>query len=117
MRELPADTSTAEAAAAAVGAPAGSIVKSLIFMAEGSPLLVHSRALADAVGHELGAGYRVELGMRYGEPSLAGALDALVAADVERVAVLPLFPQEAGSSSGSDSEPGNMHATDNRSTR
>lgn len=40
VRELPADTSTAEAAAEAVDAPAGSIVKSLVFLAEGAPLLV-----------------------------------------------------------------------------
>lgn len=40
VRELPADTSTAEAAAQAVGAPQGSIVKSLIFLADGAPVLV-----------------------------------------------------------------------------
>jgi prolyl-tRNA editing enzyme YbaK/EbsC (Cys-tRNA(Pro) deacylase) len=40
VHELPADTSTAEAAARAVDAPQGSIVKSLIFMADGTPLLV-----------------------------------------------------------------------------
>jgi prolyl-tRNA editing enzyme YbaK/EbsC (Cys-tRNA(Pro) deacylase) len=40
IRELPADTSTAEAAARAVDAPLGSIVKSLIFLADGVPLLV-----------------------------------------------------------------------------
>lgn len=40
VRELPADTSTAEAAARAVNAPQGSIVKSLIFLAGGAPLLV-----------------------------------------------------------------------------
>jgi prolyl-tRNA editing enzyme YbaK/EbsC (Cys-tRNA(Pro) deacylase) len=40
VRELPADTSTAEAAALAVDAPVGSIVKSLIFLADGKPLLV-----------------------------------------------------------------------------
>lgn len=40
VRELPADTSTAEAAACAVGAPLGSIVKSLVFLADGAPLLV-----------------------------------------------------------------------------
>jgi prolyl-tRNA editing enzyme YbaK/EbsC (Cys-tRNA(Pro) deacylase) len=38
--ELPADTSTAESAALAVDAPQGSIVKSLIFLADGQPLLV-----------------------------------------------------------------------------
>jgi prolyl-tRNA editing enzyme YbaK/EbsC (Cys-tRNA(Pro) deacylase) len=40
IRELPADTSTAEAAAQAVGAPLGSIVKSLVFLADGAPMLV-----------------------------------------------------------------------------
>jgi len=40
VRELPADTSTAEAAARAVNAPQGSIVKSLIFLADGAPILV-----------------------------------------------------------------------------
>jgi prolyl-tRNA editing enzyme YbaK/EbsC (Cys-tRNA(Pro) deacylase) len=40
VRELPADTSTAEAAARAVDAPLGSIVKSLLFLADGQPLLV-----------------------------------------------------------------------------
>jgi prolyl-tRNA editing enzyme YbaK/EbsC (Cys-tRNA(Pro) deacylase) len=40
VQELPADTSTAEAAARAVDAPVGSIVKSLVFLADGKPLLV-----------------------------------------------------------------------------
>jgi len=40
VRELPADTSTAEAAARTVAAPLGSIVKSLVFLADGMPLLV-----------------------------------------------------------------------------
>jgi signal transduction histidine kinase/prolyl-tRNA editing enzyme YbaK/EbsC (Cys-tRNA(Pro) deacylase) len=40
VRQLPADTSTAEAAAQAVNAPLGSIVKSLVFLADGVPLLV-----------------------------------------------------------------------------
>jgi signal transduction histidine kinase len=40
VRELPVDTGTAEAAAQAVGAPLGSIVKSLIFLLDGAPVLV-----------------------------------------------------------------------------
>ena len=72
-----------------------------IWSEAGSPLLVHSRALAEGVAKELGEGFRVELGMRYGEPSLAGALDRLASAEVARIVVLPLFPHEAGSSSGS----------------
>ena len=40
VRDLPVDTSTAEAAAQAVGAPLGSIVKSLVFLLDGAPVLV-----------------------------------------------------------------------------
>jgi prolyl-tRNA editing enzyme YbaK/EbsC (Cys-tRNA(Pro) deacylase) len=39
VRELPADTRTAEGAAKAVGAPVGSIVKSLVFLADDAPIL------------------------------------------------------------------------------
>lgn len=72
-----------------------------IWTPEGSPLLVHSRALAEGVARELGPRFRVELGMRYGEPSLAGALGRLRAAGAERIAALPLYPQYAASSGGS----------------
>jgi len=68
---------------------------------EGSPLLVHSRALRDAVAEELGEGFQVELGMRYGRPGLADAFERLCQADLERMLVLPLFPQYASSAGGS----------------
>jgi len=79
-----------------------------IWTAEGSPLLVHSRALADALAKGLGDGFRVELGMRYGEPRLQDALDRLLHADVERIVALPLFPQYAAASTGSALE--RLHA-------
>jgi ferrochelatase len=66
----------------------------------GSPLMYHSRDLAAAVADQLGADWHVELAMRYGKPSLAAALDAFAASGVERVVVLPLFPQYASSSTG-----------------
>ena len=66
----------------------------------GSPLLYHSRDLAAAVADQLGADWHVELAMRYGSPSLASALDAFAASEVERIVVLPLFPQYASSSTG-----------------
>jgi len=54
VRELPADTSTAEAAAQAVDAPLGSIVKSLVFLAygttEGSPDRGESRSISGVGG-------------------------------------------------------------------
>lgn len=63
-----------------------------IWMAGGSPLAVHTAALADAVGARL-PGWRVAHAMRYGEPSVASVFDGLRAAGVRRVRVLPLYPQ------------------------
>jgi ferrochelatase len=72
-----------------------------IWTPQGSPLLVHGRALRDALAAELGPGYVVELAMRYGTPSIRGALARLAAADVARMLVLPLFPQFARATTGS----------------
>jgi ferrochelatase len=72
-----------------------------IWTSQGSPLWVHSRAFAEALQGELGAGFRVALGMRYGAPRLAGAYAALREAGVARIVAFPLYPQLAESSSGS----------------
>jgi len=66
----------------------------------GSPLLYHSRDLAAAVAAKLGPAWHVELAMRYGNPSITSALDAFTRAQVDRIVVLPLFPQYATSSTG-----------------
>ena len=65
---------------------------------EGSPLLVHTRALAEKVAVRLGNDYVVEPAMRYANPSIASALRKLGDANVSRVIVLPLYPQYAESS-------------------
>jgi ferrochelatase len=72
-----------------------------IWTSEGSPLLVHGRGLREAVAGELGSGYAVALGMRYGHPSLREAADALRMAGVRRVVALPLFPQYSEAATGS----------------
>ncbi|HLL24386.1 MAG TPA: ferrochelatase [Kofleriaceae bacterium] len=66
----------------------------------GSPLMYHSQDLAAAVTARLGAAWHVELAMRYGNPSIESALAKLEAAKVDRIVVLPLFPQYATSSTG-----------------
>lgn len=66
-----------------------------IWLPEGSPLRVHSEALTAHVRDALGDGFRVELAMRYGEPSIAHGLEALERAGTDRLIVLPLFPQYA----------------------
>lgn len=66
---------------------------------EGSPLLKHSEALRDALRKKLGEQYCVALGMRYGNPSIASALEELK--DCERLIILPLFPQYSSAATGS----------------
>ncbi len=72
-----------------------------IWTDKGSPLLVHSLAMRDALQKRLGEAYVVKLGMRYQNPPLADALEELRQAKVERIVVLPLFPQYASASTGS----------------
>ena len=76
-----------------------------IWTPEGSPLLVNSRAIADAMrAHWAGprpGRVAVALGMRYGAPPIAGALRALREAGADRVVVLPLYPQYSSATGGS----------------
>lgn len=72
-----------------------------IWTTAGSPLLVHSRALASRLGAVFAAeDVRVELAMRYGEPALGAVLGKLRNEGFERVLILPLYPQYAGASTG-----------------
>ncbi len=63
-----------------------------IWLDGGSPLAVHTAALAEAVAARL-PDRQVVHAMRYGEPSVASVFDGLRAAGVRRVRVLPLYPQ------------------------
>jgi len=67
----------------------------------GSPLLVHGRDLQNKLAKELGTEWIVELGMRYGNPSIESALMRLLQQDIARVVVVPLFPQYSSAASGS----------------
>lgn len=71
-----------------------------IWLDRGSPLLVWSQAQAQGVQDNLaaqGVPARVELGMRYGNPSIADALARLRAAGCQRILTLPMYPQYAAS--------------------
>jgi len=72
-----------------------------IWLPEGSPLLVHSRSLRGAVSAELGPSHVVEIGMRYGKPSIRTGLEALCRAGVERIVAFSLFPQHSEAAAGS----------------
>ena len=64
-----------------------------IWTDEGSPLLVHSKAQVDALQERLGPQYLVLLGMTYGNPSIQRAMSEFERNGIERVFVLPMFPQ------------------------
>jgi ferrochelatase len=72
-----------------------------IWLPQGAPLLVHGRALREAVATVLDSPYVVELAMRYGTPSIRGAFQRLCAMDVARILILPLFPQYSSATTGS----------------
>ena len=63
-----------------------------VWMEEGSPLMVYSRRKQQALAARL-PDTPVALGMSYGSPSLASAVDDLLAQGVEHIVVLPLYPQ------------------------
>jgi ferrochelatase len=76
-----------------------------IWTPAGSPLLVHTRAVAAAVGEALSTRVaeplHVAVGMRYGNPSMAAALRELAARGCRRILVFPLYPQYSGTTTAS----------------
>jgi ferrochelatase len=76
-----------------------------IWMTEGSPLAVFSQRLAAKIGSMLAAGKegspRVELAMTYGSPSIARAIQSFAARNIEKLLVLPLYPQYCSATTGS----------------
>lgn len=71
-----------------------------IWTDRGSPLKIHTAALAKEVQAELGPTWRVDWAMRYGSPSLQSLLELLASEQPKELVVLPLYPQWAKSSGG-----------------
>jgi ferrochelatase len=75
-----------------------------IWLAEGSPLKVWTERQSLLLRGYLGqrnAPVLVRYAMRYGQPSIASALDALRQDGADRILVLPLYPQYASSTTAS----------------
>ncbi len=76
-----------------------------IWTDSGSPLLVNTLAIADALERRLAsllpAPVAVATGMTYGNPSITAALEELRAHGVARVLVLPLYPQYSATTTAS----------------
>ena len=75
-----------------------------VWTAQGSPLLAIGRrqvvALQDMLRSRLTGSVTIALGMRYGEPSIATALEELRRVGVHRLLILPLYPQYASATTG-----------------
>jgi ferrochelatase len=76
-----------------------------IWTEDGSPLIAISRRQQAALQQELDrrapGQFRVELAMRYGNPSIADGLERLRQANAKRITVLPLYPQYSATTTGS----------------
>lgn len=72
-----------------------------LWLEEGSPLLVHGRAVEQKLQLALGTTYQVVLAMRYQTPSILEGLEKLKQEQVEEIMILPLFPQYASATTGS----------------
>ncbi|MGH6634387.1 MAG: ferrochelatase, partial [Sphingopyxis sp.] len=59
----------------------------------GSPLAAITRRQSEALQTAFGETVRVAYAMRYGEPAIGGAIDALKAAGCDRILIAPLYPQ------------------------
>ena len=74
-----------------------------IWTAQGSPLLAISRQQKDALQVYLdnqNIDVQVEIAMTYGNPSMQSAVKNLLKNQVERIIVLPLYPQYSSSTTG-----------------
>lgn len=67
----------------------------------GSPLKYYGYDVRDMLQKALGEDYKVTIAMRYQSPSIEEGLEQLRSAKVERILVIPLFPQYASATNGS----------------
>ena len=76
-----------------------------IWREDGSPLRVYllrqAQLLRGSLGERLRKPVPVAGAMRYGKPSIAQGLEELKARECDRILVIPLYPQYAGSTTGS----------------
>ena len=89
-----------------------------IWMKEGSPLKVHTerqaKLLKGWLGERIKSPFQVEVGMRYGNPSIASGIDKLKAAGCDRILLLPMYPQYAASTTATANDAAFAHLANMR---
>jgi len=77
----------------------------LVWTEEGSPLLTYTkeqmRGLQARLEKSFPNEFEVEIGMRYGNPSIELGINNLLAKNIDRLIVVPLYPQYAAATTGS----------------
>ena len=68
---------------------------------KGSPLLIYSKGVKDKLQQKLGDNFKVELAMRYQNPSMDSVLGRMKTDNYKKIIIIPLFPQYASASTGS----------------
>ena len=76
-----------------------------VWTERGSPLMFHTQdqadALRDTLQQQFGDSVIVDFAMRYGQPSVADAIQGMCQRGVRKLLVLPLYPQYSGATTGS----------------
>jgi ferrochelatase len=75
-----------------------------LWQEKGSPLLFHGLELQKLLQQTLGNDYIVGFGMRYQNPGLEKAMEIFKDKAIEKLIVIPLYPQYASASTGSSIE-------------
>jgi ferrochelatase len=76
---------------------------------EGSPLAAITARQARALAGAFGPDVVVDHAMRYGEPAIAGRIDALKAEGCERILIAPLYPQYCAATTATANDEAFLH--------
>lgn len=71
---------------------------------DGSPLMIYGEKVKDLLQKELDENFKVELAMRYQEPSMKRVLEKIRLDMPDKLIILPMYPQYASSTTGSTFE-------------
>ncbi|MCW8995664.1 MAG: ferrochelatase, partial [Psychromonas sp.] len=68
---------------------------------EGSPILYYGKSVQEKLQYALGDNYDVQLAMRYQNPSMDEVFENIYKKNLEKIIIIPLFPQYASATTGS----------------
>ncbi len=82
---------------------------SQVWTEEGSPLAAITARQSKALARAFGENVVVDHAMRYGQPAIAGKIDALKAQGCERILIAPLYPQYCAATTATATDEAFLH--------